>query len=56
MFIYPLTMNQLQETIAELEGFLLTQTYDHVIIAGDFNVDFAKVSPDCTTLEFHASL
>ena len=34
-----------RETIAELEGFLLTQMYDYVIIAGDFNVDFAKVSP-----------
>ena len=38
-----------RETIAELEGFLLTQTYDHVIIAGDFNVDF--VSPNRTNLE-----
>ena len=35
----------------ELEGFLLTQTYDHVIIAGDFNVDFAKVSPNRSILE-----
>ena len=30
---------------------LLSQTYDHVIITGDFNVDSAKVSPNCTTLE-----
>ena len=40
-----------QETIAELEGFLLTQKFDHVIIAGDFNVDFTKASPNCTALE-----
>ena len=40
-----------RETIAELEGFLLTQMYDHVIITGDFNVDFAKVSPNHTILE-----
>ena len=25
--------------------------YDHVIMAGDFNVDFAKVSPNRTILE-----
>ena len=31
-----------RETIAELEGFLLTQTCDHVIIAGDINVDLLK--------------
>ena len=41
-----------RETIAELEGFLLSQMYDYVIIAGDFNVDFAKVSPNCTILEY----
>ena len=40
-----------RETIVELEGFLLTQSYNHVIIAGDFNVDFAKVSPNRTILE-----
>lgn len=40
-----------RETIAELEGFLLTQSYDHVIIAGDFNVDFVKSSRNCTILE-----
>ena len=40
-----------QETVAELEGLVLTQTYDHVIIAADFNVDFAKVSPNRTILE-----
>jgi len=26
--------------------------YDYVIIAGDFNVDFAKVSPNCAILEY----
>ena len=40
-----------RETIAELEGFLLTQSYDYVFIAGDFNVDFAKASRYCTILE-----
>lgn len=39
------------ESIAELEGFLLTQSYDYIIITGDFNVDFAKASPNCTILE-----
>ena len=57
MSVYPLTMVQMEststfcETIAELEGFFLTQMYDHVIITGDFNVDYAKVSPNCTILE-----
>ena len=41
-----------RETIAELEGFLLSQMYDYVIIAGDFNVDFAKVSPNRAILEY----
>ena len=40
-----------REAIAELEGFLLTQTYDRVVITGDFNVDFAKDGPNRTILE-----
>ena len=40
------------ETIAELEGFLLTQSYDYIIMpAGDFNVDFAKASRNCAILD-----
>ena len=40
-----------RETIAELEDFLLTQKYDHVIIAGDFNVDFNKTCTNQHILE-----
>ena len=40
-----------RKTIAELEGFLLTQSYDYVFIAGDFNVDFTKASRNCAILE-----
>ena len=40
-----------RETVAKLKGFLLTQSSDYVIITGDFNVDFVKVSRNCAILE-----
>ena len=33
------------DTLGKLEGFLDSVRYDHVIIAGDFNVDFCRDSP-----------
>ena len=34
--------NKFLETVAELEGFVLSQKYDNAIICGDFNVDFSR--------------
>ena len=31
-------------SIGELEGFIDTQTFDHIVIGGDFNVDFNRPS------------
>ena len=29
-------------TLGELEGFIDSQSFDHILISGDFNVDFDK--------------
>ena len=33
--------NAFLETVAELDGFISSQSYDNIIICGDFNVDFS---------------
>ena len=37
--------------ISAVVANLYTQSYNHVVIGGDFNADFAKVSPNRTILE-----
>ena len=39
--------NAFTETLAELDGFLLSHSYDNIIICGDFNVDFNRGGRNC---------
>ena len=39
--------DQFLESLGELKGFIDTQVYDKVVIAGDFNVDFRQHSTPC---------
>ena len=32
------------DTITELDGFISVQSFDNLIICGDFNVDFSRAS------------
>ncbi len=36
------SIDELNHTLGELEGFIDSQSFDHLIIAGDFNVDFDR--------------
>ena len=38
------------ESLCELDGIISAETYDNVIIAGDFNVDFSRSGPNCSNL------
>ena len=42
-------------TLGELEGFIDSQSFDHILISGDFNVDFDRGGDNaCTTvMEFY---
>ena len=58
MFIYPLIIITLTdvsntsflESITELDGFISAQSFDILLICGDFNVDFARRNNDCNLL------
>ncbi len=36
------SIDELHHTLGELEGFIDSQSFDHLIIGGDFNVDFDR--------------
>ena len=38
-------------TLGEIEGFVGSQEYDHIVVAGDFNVDFDRGGPIATLLD-----
>ena len=42
--------NAYLETLSELEGFISNQTFDNLIICGDFNVDFTRANRHCNIL------
>ena len=38
------------ESLCELNGLISAEHFDDIIIAGDFNVDFARSGPNCSNL------
>ena len=49
--------NEYINTFGEIEGFVGSQEYDHIVVAGDFNVDFDRGGPIATLLgEFVSEL
>ena len=42
--------NAFLESIAELDGFISAQSFDNLIICGDFNVDFSHNNNNCVVL------
>ncbi len=43
--------NEFLISLAELEGFISMHRTDHILIAGDFNVDFQRNSANLVTLQ-----
>ena len=41
--------NSFSESLAELEGFVSSHSYDNLIICGDFNVDFSHSGHNCNS-------
>ena len=42
--------NAFLESIAELDGFISAQSFDNLIICGDFNADFSHNNNNCVVL------
>ena len=42
--------NAFLEAVCELEGFIATQSFDNLVISGDFNVDFSRYTHNCNLL------
>ena len=41
--------NSFSESLAELEGFISSHSYDNLSISGDFNVNFSRGGPNCNS-------
>ena len=46
----PDSNNALIEAVSELEGFLMCQSYDNLLVCGDLNVDFMRGGHNCRQL------
>ena len=42
--------NAFLEALCELEGFIAAQSFDNLVISGDFNVDFSRNTHNCNLL------
>lgn len=47
----PDSNNAYIEAVTELDGFLLSQSYDNLLICGDLNVDFTRGGHNCSQLK-----
>ena len=48
--------NSFLETLAELEGFISSYSYDNLILCGDFNVDFDRDGQNANHLLSHPNI